>query len=67
MEQISYEIRVSTRDIVRFLIGCRDQVASTIQISDVLNVPVYAARDGLLRLKRVGRVDEFMPDHWHLE
>jgi hypothetical protein len=64
---LEYHPRIYTRDIVQFLMKQRDQVATTQKIAEEFFVPEYVARQGLERLRRVKRVDEFFPNMWHLE
>jgi Mn-dependent DtxR family transcriptional regulator len=66
-EQIRYNERVYTRDIVEFLIKQRDQVSTTAKIAYALGVSESCTREGLERLKKVNRVDEIHRDMWHLE
>jgi hypothetical protein len=65
--QIEYVERLNTRDVVTFLIGCRDQVSSTVSIAEHFHVGMSTALKALGQLRKVGRVDEFHPGLWHLE
>jgi Mn-dependent DtxR family transcriptional regulator len=67
MEQIQYREWTYTRDVVNFLINQRDQVASTADIAVELLRSESSVRAALHRLKKVNRVDEILPDVWHLE
>ena len=70
MCHIDYIERAYTRDVVQFLMKCRDQVSTTVEIARAMNASESATRAALLRLKKVGRVDEIHPGMggmWHLE
>jgi len=64
---LQYHEHVYTRDVVDFLMTQRDQVASTDDIADYLCHSSGAVREALMRLKKVNRVDEIIPNVWHLE
>lgn len=56
-----------TAAVVKFLISCRDQVASTVEVADGICCATQTAREALRLLQQTGRVDEIRPDWWHLE
>jgi hypothetical protein len=64
---IEYMQVLKTKPVVEYLIGCRDQVASTDDIAEEFLVATSTARTALERLRKVGRVDEIHPNLWHLE
>jgi len=69
-QRICYGPDIKTAVVVRFLMGCRDQVSTVRELADLLcdDSPLQAGtRAALKRLERVGRVAEIHPDMWHLE
>lgn len=66
-EAIRYEPTVKTRDIVQLLIAARDQVLTTADLVDKLDLPSYVILAGLRRLEKVSRVAQIHPNMWHLE
>jgi hypothetical protein len=67
MDIMQFEIQVKTKPVVNFLSGCSDQVATTKQIADHFDAPMFAVENALRRLLKVGRVAEIHLGMWHLE
>jgi hypothetical protein len=69
-QNFEYGGRVSTRQIVDYLMKRSDQVAMTHKIGEALGdySPLYRqTRAALERLRKVNRVAEIFRDMWHLE